>query len=83
MTDPETKLRETILALLEQRAPGKTICPSEAARCAFPDAWRDYMEMTRLAAIGLAEVGELEICQGGVAVESRSFHGPIRLRKVR
>ena len=83
MTDPETQLRETILTLLEQRDPGKTICPSEAARRAFPQDWRAYMALTRRVAVNLAKTGSLEICQGGEAITPSSLHGPIRLRKAK
>ncbi|MEM7603203.1 MAG: DUF3253 domain-containing protein [Verrucomicrobiota bacterium] len=81
MNSPEETLRETILALLAARAPGKTICPSEAARKAFPNEWRDRMEATRQVAITLATAGKLEICQGGKAIKSQQFSGPVRLRK--
>lgn len=81
MTRQEETLQETILTLLEARAPGKTICPSEAARKAFPDEWRDHMETTREVAIQLVDLGELEICQGGKVIDFQNFSGPIRLRK--
>ncbi|MDF1657433.1 MAG: DUF3253 domain-containing protein [Verrucomicrobiales bacterium] len=81
MTRQEVTLQETIMTLLEARAPGKTICPSEAARKAFPDEWRDHMETTRQVAIQLVDLGELEICQGGKVIDFQNFSGPIRLRK--
>ena len=81
MSDPKPILRESILTLLDQRDEGKTICPSEAAREAFPENWRDHMEITRQVGIDLAERGEIEICQGGKKVSDYQFRGPIRLRK--
>ncbi|MEM1442340.1 MAG: DUF3253 domain-containing protein [Verrucomicrobiota bacterium] len=81
MSDPRPELEEMILTLLEARDPGKSICPSEAARKVFPDSWRDYMDETRSVAIELASAGKIEICQGGEPVESFDFRGPIRLRK--
>lgn len=81
MDEALTALHEAILTLLDQREPGKSICPSEAARLAFPENWRSYMERTRDAAIQLAETNAIEICQGGNPVENFQFKGPIRLRK--
>lgn len=76
-------LENTILELLEQRRAGATICPSEAARRAFPDDWRPHMEAVRQAARRLVERGEIEITQKGRVVDPSTARGPIRLRKVR
>ena len=82
MKDPDTTLREAIDALLKKRDPGKTICPSEAARLAFPDDWRDHMETTRRVATQMRAEGKIEICQRGEPVVTDQFSGPIRLRKI-
>ncbi|MEM9017001.1 MAG: DUF3253 domain-containing protein, partial [Verrucomicrobiota bacterium] len=55
MPEPLEILSEAILSLLEKREPGRTICPSEAARLAYPATWRDQMSKTRQAARLLAE----------------------------
>lgn len=39
-TDTHRRLRETILELSRERAPAKTICPSDAARAVGGDKWR-------------------------------------------
>jgi hypothetical protein len=73
---------EAILGLLARRAPGATICPSEAARAvAGPGgAWRPLIDDVRTAAASLADAGELEVTQRGVVVDVRSARGPVRLR---
>ncbi|MEO0324775.1 MAG: DUF3253 domain-containing protein [Myxococcota bacterium] len=73
-------LEVAILALLAQRARGKTICPSEAARAVRPDAWRVLMEPARRAARRLVAAGRLEITQKGRVVDPSTARGPIRLR---
>ncbi|MFJ8935587.1 DUF3253 domain-containing protein [Streptomyces sp. NPDC102365] len=90
MTDSERQagrdLERVILELLEQRAPTATICPSDAARAAYPgddDGWRALMEPARRAARRLVEAGEVEITQGGRVVDPAKARGPIRIRRVR
>ncbi len=76
------ELEQTILALLEERAPGKTICPSEAARAVGGDGWRDLMGPAREAAQRLTERGTIEVTQGGWVIDPRTARGPIRLRRI-
>ena len=76
-------LEEAILGLLDRRAPGATICPSEAARAVGGDGWRDLMEPARAAARGLVAAGLVEITQGGRVVDPATARGPIRIRRVR
>lgn len=73
-------LERAILELLQQRDPGATICPSEAARAVDRDNWRDLMEPARQAARRLAHEGRLQITQKGRPVDPADFKGPIRLR---
>lgn len=75
----DEELEQTILALLRERAAGKTICPSEAAR-AVADDWRPSMERARCAARRLVARGALEITQKGRVVDPSTAKGPIRLR---
>ncbi|WP_328496837.1 DUF3253 domain-containing protein [Streptomyces sp. NBC_00414] len=82
----ERRLERAILELLERRAPAATICPSDAARAVYEgddDGWRALMEPARRAARRLVEAGEVEITQGGRAVEPAKARGPIRIRRVR
>ena len=78
---PAGDIERTIAALLARRAPGATICPSEAARALVGDnAFRELMEPVREAARGMAARGELEVTQGGRVVDALHARGPIRLR---
>ncbi|EFG65802.1 DUF3253 domain-containing protein [Streptomyces sp. SPB074] len=89
MTTPgqqtDRKLEQTILALLDSRAPGATICPSDAARAVHEgrdDGWRALMEPARRAARRLMAAGEVEITQGGHRVDPDRARGPLRIRRV-
>lgn len=86
MTDEPTgdALEREILALLDRRAEGATICVSEAARAVHDgtdDGWRALMEPARAAARRLAAAGEVVVTQGGEVVDPRTARGPIRLRR--
>jgi hypothetical protein len=85
MTDPQVEaLERHILELLEQRAPGRTICPSDAARSVYAgddDGWRDLMEPARRAAGRLVAQGANEVTQGGEVVDLDPARGPVRLRR--
>jgi hypothetical protein len=72
-----------ILDLLASRDPGKTICPSEAARLlGGDDGFRPLMPIVRAAASALAAEGRVEATRGGRPVDPESPGGPIRLRAV-
>jgi len=85
LSDIDRRLEATIVELVERRGPGKTICPSEAARAVAPDddAWRALMEQVRQAARRMVARGELEITQRGRVVDPSTAKGPIRLRRPR
>lgn len=80
--DPERdgRLERVILELLEQRAAGASICPSDAARHVGGDEWRPLMDPVRQAAARLAAQGDVVITQGGEVVDLDSVRGPIRIR---
>ncbi len=78
----DSELERTVLALLEQRGAGKTICPSDAARAVGRDDWRTLMEPARAAARRLMVSGDVEITQGGHVVDPSTARGPIRIRRV-
>ena len=71
--------RDAILALLNERGPLKTICPSEVLP---PELKQDkiMMEHVRRSARLLAADNKIEITQSGKAVDSTTFKGPIRLK---
>ncbi|MBS43937.1 MAG: hypothetical protein CMH83_12400 [Nocardioides sp.] len=82
--DPtDERLERSILDLLDRRAGGATICPSEAAREVGGDEWRDLMEPARRAARRLVAAGEVEITQQGSVVDPSTARGPIRVRRTR
>jgi len=73
--------RAAILDLLARRAPGATICPSEAARAlGGDDGFRPLMPLVRAAAGELVAAGELEVTQRGSVVDLDRARGAIRLR---
>jgi Protein of unknown function (DUF3253) len=77
----DSRLQQAILDLLEQRRPGATICPSDAARAVAPDAWRPLMDAARAAAQRLVDAGQVEVTQGGEVVDLASARGPVRIRR--
>jgi hypothetical protein len=74
------RIEQTIFDLLDARAPGKTICPSEVARQLAPDDWRPLMPQVRAVAFALADRNALGIFQKGHSIAPDSpIRGPIRL----
>jgi hypothetical protein len=74
-------LEDAIGELLDRRAPGATICPSEAARRVDPDGWRDLMPDARRVAGRLVADGRVEMTQRGEVVDPGTARGPVRLRR--
>ncbi len=83
MDDVGTRLERTIEALLDQRRPDASICPSEAARAVDGESWRELMPAARAAAGRLAAAGAVEVTQGGAVVDVGSARGPVRIRRPR
>jgi hypothetical protein len=77
----QARLRTLILRLLDVRAPGKTICPSDAARALAGDGFRAHMDDARAAAADLVADGKIEVTQRGEVVDIARARGPIRLRR--
>ena len=70
-----------ILDLLARRDPGKTFCPSDAARAlGGDDGFRELMPVVRDAARTLVAEGRIVVTQKGEPVDLDSARGPIRLR---
>jgi len=82
--DHAAQLEAAILNLLEERGPGKTICPSEAAKMVggtqHRSDWEPLMEPARAAARRLVAAGQIEITQHGRPVDAATARGPIRLK---
>ena len=84
----DRELEAAITELLDERATGATVCPSEvarlvASRCgeADEDAWRGLMEPARAAARRLVAADRVDIVQGGHVVDGSTARGPIRIRR--
>jgi len=76
-------LEAAMLALLDERGPGKTISPAEAARIVggdHPDGWGPLMQPLRRVAIRLMQEGKLVIVRKGRPVDPGDFRGVYRLR---
>ena len=74
------EIEAAIRELLGRRGPGRTICPSEAARAVFgDDAFRAHMDEVRSVAFVLADHGVITVTQRGAVVDGRTARGPIRL----
>jgi hypothetical protein len=83
VADVDTRLEQAIDALLDDRRPGATICPSEAARAVDPEGWRELMPAARAAAGRLAAAGQVEVTQRGEVVDVATARGPVRVRRRR
>lgn len=87
MSITDEAIAGAIAALLAQRAPTASICPSEAARrLAAPGTdWRPLMPAVRRVAAALAREGALRITQGEATIDpvqlEAGLRGPIRLRR--
>ncbi|MDX6676015.1 MAG: hypothetical protein QOE31_67 [Solirubrobacteraceae bacterium] len=78
-----SEAQRAILDLLARRDPGKTICPSDAARALGGDGgFRPLMPVVRDAARALVEEGRIEVTQRGRPVDIGRARGAIRLRAV-
>jgi len=80
----DAALEAAILNLLAECPPGKTICPSEAAKLVGGKAtrrdWEGLMEPARAAARRLVAQGRIVITQHGKVVDPASAKGAIRLK---
>ncbi len=77
-------IAHTIIALLQQRAPAASICPSDVARALAESetAWRALMQPVRDTAADLARAGTIIITQGNTRCDPDTIDvGPIRLRR--
>ena len=80
-----TDIAVAIETLLDARAEGQTVCPSEVARALARDdgPWRPLMSAVRTAAAELAQQGRLTITRRGEKVDALSGGGPIRFGRPR
>lgn len=81
MADPAT-LETTILDMLTQQEPGRTLAPMDVARAIggdHPDGWGPLMQPLRRAAVKLMKEGRLVITRKGRPVDPDDFRGVYRL----
>ena len=77
-----SEIEATLLRLVAERGPGRTVDPTEAARALggdHPDGWGPLMQPIRRAAVALAEQGRVVILRKGKPVDPRDFKGVYRL----
>lgn len=77
------RIRACVLELLTARGPGRSICPSEAARMLamrIGSHWQDLMRPVRTVAAAMAEAGSIEVLQHESVVDIGDVRGPVRLR---
>jgi hypothetical protein len=75
-------IARTIEALLDARAAGASVCPSEVARALWPQGWRARMDEVRAVARALAARGKLRVTQRGRELDpARPWRGPVRLAR--
>ena len=83
VTAPDSrKIEATLLRLVGEHGPGKTVDPTEIARTLggpHPDGWGPLMQPIRRVAVALAEQGRVVILRKGKAVDPRDFKGVYRL----
>ena len=88
MTEPDPQidsLAEAILAVCATVDPGKSICPTDAAKFFARQreeddlAWRSHLTKVRACAVGLARQGRLVIYRKGKPVDPDDFRGVYRL----
>ncbi len=77
--DLDARLSAHIMQLVNACSPGKTICPSDAARAERGDDWRSVMKLVRRVAIKLARTGRIAIYRKGKPVDPETVKGVIRL----
>lgn len=82
--EKDEALECAILDLLADRGPGKSICPSEAAKLVGGTEhrrdWEALMEPARAVARRLVAAGRIVITQRGRVVNPATAKGPIRLQ---
>jgi hypothetical protein len=88
MTDKDAaaQIEETMIALVEKRGEGKTICPSEVARAIageHPDAWGRLMQPVRKVAVRLTKEGRVAIMRKGKPADPDDFKGVYRIGPAR
>jgi hypothetical protein len=75
-------LESAMLALLEERGPGRTIGPADVAQAIGgnqPEGWGPLMQPVRKVAVRLMKEGRIMILRKGRPVDPDDFRGTYRL----
>lgn len=78
-------LEQMIIDLCIAQGPGKTICPTDAAKAFAIErgednlAWRRWLQQVRSTAVGMSRKGELVIYRKGKPADPETFRGVYRL----
>lgn len=75
---PPDRIAALLVAMAQARGPGRSFCPSEAARALAAD-WRPLMPEVRRVASDLQAQGVLAVTQRGRRVDAAQARGPVRL----
>ena len=73
-------IEETLLAMLADLAPGKSLDPAQVARTVQPERWQRVLPQVRATAVGLARQGRVVITRHGKPADPDRFKGVYRLR---
>jgi hypothetical protein len=73
-------IEDTILALLADVAPGRSVAPEDVARALDAEGWRRRLPQVRATAVGLARQGRVVITRHGKPADPDTFKGVWRLR---
>lgn len=76
---PRLTPEDAILAAIDARGAGKTICPTDAAKVLDPENWRGRLHQIRAAGVHLARTGVISIYRKGKPVSPDGFKGVYRL----
>ena len=76
------EIEARILALVQERGPGRTIAPDDVARVlsgSRPDQWAPLMQPIRRVAVRLMKEGRIVILRRGRPVDPDDFKGTYRI----
>jgi hypothetical protein len=75
-------IEATMLALAQERGPGKTLGPTDIARALggdHPEGWGPLMQPIRRVAVRLMKEGRIVIVRKGRPVDPEDFRGVYRI----
>lgn len=73
-------VEDTLMAMLADLPPGKSVSPEQVARACDPEAWRRVLPQIRAIAVGLARQGQVVILRHNKPADPNTFKGVYRLR---